>query len=124
MKESLDQLRSRFAWTCVQHQSPEYRNLAKSAPALIMTSGLMPLLAYLNGKGKGHHVNLTKHLCSWLCERFPKRISGDGFDIVMSALMGQATGDAAIHARFYQEATEETMNLLRWIRQFAAVANG
>ncbi|MCZ7627153.1 MAG: hypothetical protein M5R38_16540 [Candidatus Methylomirabilis sp.] len=38
----------------------------------------------------------------------------------MTALMGNASGNAAEHARFYQQATEETMALLRWIRQFAA----
>jgi len=129
MNESLDQMRSRFAWKCVQEQSQDYGNLAKSAPALIMTSGLMPLLAYLNDKRKHHHLALSNHLCAWLLERFPRvrgtRTGTDtDFDMVMKALMGERTGDAAADARFYREATEETMNLLRWIRQFAAVVNG
>ncbi|MBI4468135.1 MAG: type III-B CRISPR module-associated protein Cmr5 [Acidobacteria bacterium] len=124
MKESLDQKRARFAWGKVQGQSSDYTKLAKGAPALIMQSGLMPILAYLRDKGKAHHAALLSHLCEWMYEQFKGRISSAEFPIVMSALMGNASGDAAEHARFYQQATGETLSLLRWIRQFAPAAHG
>ena len=124
MKESLDQKRARFAWEKVQGRSGEYTKLAKGAPALIMQSGLMPVLAFLNDKGKEHHKALLASLCEWLYERFKPRVGNAEFRTVMKALMGDAQGPAAEHARFYQQATQEAMALLRWIRQFAAAVAG
>lgn len=131
MKESLDQKRARFAWEMVQKQSSEYTKLAKGAPALIMQSGLMPVLAFYRDKGgekdrktKTHHDWLLAHLCEWLYQQFKPRINGKEFPAVMTALMGDPKGDAAEHARFYQQATAEVMALLRWIRHFAAAVVG
>lgn len=123
MKENLDQRRARFAWERVQNQTKDYANLAKGAPALIMTSGLMPLLAYLKDKGNNHHKDLLEHLCKWLHLRFPHDIKQDSFTIVMESLMGNDQGHAAKHANFYRQATEEALAILRWIRQFGAVVN-
>ncbi len=127
MRESLDQRRARFAWEKVQNQSDKYSKLAKGAPALIMQSGLMPVLAFYRDKGKEkenkpatHHDHLLRHLCEWLHRQFNGRIADAQFSTVMTALMGNANGNAAEHARFYQQATHEAMALLRWIRQFAA----
>lgn len=124
MKESLDQRRARFAWEKVHGQSSEYAKLAKGAPALIMASGLMPVLAFYRDKGKGHHTALLNHLCEWLHKQFNDRIANAQFSTVMAALMGNANGNAADHARFYRQTTEETMAMLRWIRQFAAAITG
>lgn len=124
MKESLDQQRARFAWAKVQDEDKEYVKLAKGAPALIMQSGLMPVLAFYKDKGKDHHTALLDHLCEWLHLQFNGRINKAEFHDVMTALMGSQQGSAAEHARFYQRATEETMALLRWIRQFAAAVVG
>lgn len=126
MKESLDQTRARFAWDKVTRWANEhprddsYEKLAKGAPALIMQSGLMPVLAFLKDKDKDHHKALLAHICEWLHQQFKGRIARPDFSIVMAALMGDAKGDAAEHARLYQHATQEVMALLRWIRQFAA----
>jgi len=124
MKESLDQQRARFAWEKVQRQDSEYTKLAKGAPALIMQSGLMPVLAFLNEKARKEkekkekpHTELLEHLCAWLNKRFRK---GEKFEDVMNALVGDNAGDASGHAQFYRLATEETLAILRWIRQFAA----
>lgn len=130
MKESLDQRRARFAWEKVQEKkgNKEYAGLAKGAPALIMQSGLMPILAFLNEKGKKDsgktHRDLQDHICEWLHKQFGTRISDKQFPSVMTALMGNANGDATAHAYFYQHATEEVMAILRWIRQFAAAVAG
>jgi CRISPR-associated protein Cmr5 len=131
MKESLDQQRACFAWDKIGKLSAhteEYSKLAKGAPALIMTSGLMPVLAFYrekgkdkDGKSKTHHDYLLEHLCDWLHMQFEKRISNAKFDTVMSALMGSDDGNAAEHAHFYQRTTAESMAILRWIRHFSDV---
>lgn len=130
MNENLDQERARFAWdkvNSVVEKRGEYAKLAKGAPALIMQAGLMPILAFLNQKAEPHHRSLLDHVCKWLHsnEQFRDRIASAQFKDVMEALLGKADGNAADHARFYQQATEEVLALLRWIRQFAsAVAGG
>jgi len=121
MMESLDQKRARFAWEKVPRSDSEYTNLAKGAPALIMQSGLMPVLAFYNEKRKQpHHGALLEHICLWLQERFPTQIPRSTFEEVMKALMGNSQSNAAEHAQFYRMATEEALSILRWIRQFAA----
>lgn len=108
---SLDQQRAAYAWQSVEGCGSDYCNLAKAAPALIMTNGLMQTLAYYQEKGKNYHSALSKHLREWLLKR--RLVEQSDFSSVMTALQ---TADAA---RFRQ-ATEETIALLRWIRQFAA----
>ncbi len=129
MKANLDQRRARFAWAKVQGQDKEYANLAKGVPALIMQSGLMPVLAFLNEKGKKdkgkRHRELLGHICEWLgeYEQFKGRIKIKNFGGVMEALMGNESGNAAEHAHFYRQATEEVLAILRWIRQFASTVS-
>ncbi|MDP2605296.1 MAG: type III-B CRISPR module-associated protein Cmr5 [Deltaproteobacteria bacterium] len=132
MKESLDQERARFAWEKVQRQTEEYTKLAKGAPALIMQSGLMPVLAFFNEKARKNsapHRDLLEHLCHWLQRQFNGRIEEprfreNPFQAVMQALMGTSGNNAPGHAQFYRMATEEVLSILRWIRQFAAAVGG
>jgi len=125
-EHSLDQQRAAFAWSQIsQDCSEDYKNLAKSAPALVMTNGLMQTLAFLHAKGGGgkspHHAKLTTDLCGWLGERFGGRQVGAGqtfqsgavtFESCMGAL-------AACETSFYLEATEEALEYLKWVRQIA-----
>lgn len=112
---SLEQQRAKFAWERVQGCSKDYTNLAKAAPALIMNNGLMQALAFYQSKGKAHHLALNRHLCEWLRQR--GIVQQAEFASVMTALHG---ADAAI----FRRATEETLALLKWIRQFAAAVCG
>jgi CRISPR-associated protein Cmr5 len=112
---SLDQQRAAYAWECVQGCNGDYTNLAKAAPALIMNNGLMQALAFYQSKGKPHHLALNKHIREWLKARFPKQFSGDNYAEIMQGLFG------CEDPHFYQQATDEALALLRWIRQFAAV---
>ncbi len=109
---NLEQQRAAYAWECVQKCSSEYVNLAKSAPALIMGNGLMQTLAFFNSKNKHHHEALNRHIFTWLARRFPDAKPGD-FTSAMKFLHGTTSLS-------YRQATEETMELLRWIRQLAA----
>lgn len=118
MPSTLDQRRAAYAWEKVQGCNNDYCNLAKAAPALIMSNGLMQTLAYYQDKGKEHHSALSRHLRQWLKHRFDHRFNGDDYQSVMQGLFN--TTDA----QFYRHATEETLALLRWIRQFAAAKAG
>ena len=122
---NIDQERAAYAWDCVQGIDKSYTNLAKGAPALIMTSGLLQTLAFHAEKGKKEpaHALLVKHLCDWLHQRHARHIDGGDFPTVMRALMGRGENRVE-ESRFYQQAIEETLELLRWLRQFAAAVKG
>jgi len=112
---TLEQQRAAFAWEKVQSCSSKYTNLAKAAPALIMNNGLMQALAFYQSKGEAHHLTLNRHLCEWLRQR--GIVPQPGFNEVMQALYASDSGK-------YRRATEETLALLKWIRQFAAAVSG
>ncbi len=113
--ESLEQQRAKFAWERVQGCNKKYMNLAKAAPALIMNNGLMQALAFYQAKGEVHHLTLNRHLCEWLRQR--GIVQQADFASVMAALHGT-------DATTFRRATEETLALLKWIRQFAAAVCG
>lgn len=124
---TLDQQRAEYAWQAAQRAAQEglidkYTNLAKSVASLIMNSGLMQTLAFLQSKKDEQHDILLHDLCQWLGRtlgdaglangsRFPTAQQAS-FDKVMNALY-QAPSD------LYMRANSETMALLRWLRQLA-----
>ena len=112
----LGQKRAAHAWKSVQGCTKRYTSLAKSAPALIMSNGLMPTLAFYQAKGEDHHKDLLEHLLVWLKDRFPG-IKGADFSSTMTFLH-------SAESRVYRRATDETLELLRWIRQFAPAVSG
>lgn len=111
---TLEQQRAADAWQVTQGCTPAYTRLAKSAPALIMNSGLMQTLAFLNGKKEQHHEALSKHLRRWLARRYPQLLGTQdpGYEQTMQALF---------HAdpRTFQDVTAEALAWLRWVRQIA-----
>ncbi|MBC7162736.1 MAG: type III-B CRISPR module-associated protein Cmr5 [Immundisolibacter sp.] len=119
-RQTLEQQRAQDAWECAgagiaQHYK-DYVNDAKGLPALIMNSGLMQVMAYLEDKGGRHHT-LAQHLRRWLHQRFPQQLPSADFPAFMQALMKVAPGD-------YQAITAEAFAWLRWLRQMAAARNG
>jgi len=114
---TLEQRRAADAWQCAQEaQSKGYVNLAKGLPALIMNSGLLQVMAFLEEKGgsesQKHCRVLGQHLRSWLHARFP--LVPAEFRGFMEAMMG---ADAAT----FREVTAEAFAWLRWVRQIAPV---
>jgi len=123
----LDQQRAAFAWQRVElaqkkievgkKKYSDYKNLAKGAPAMIMNNGLMQTLAFLRSKGEehkhegkwDHHDLLLGDLLAWMEQEF--KMPNE-----YSALMN---GLFVADSSHYRRATEETMQLLRWLRQFA-----
>ncbi len=123
-RRTLDQQRASFAWQSAvagcDKAGDEYRRAAKSSPALVMSSGLMPTLAYLYAKD-GAHRRLCDDLCRWLRSGHGEALgiaaSDAGFAEIMNALHGCRSED-------YLRATDEILELLKWLRQYAdAVAH-
>lgn len=120
--KTLDQIRAEYAWKAVGNVEPglrdKYRNLAKSLPALIMSNGLMQTLAFLQskeegkGKGKGEHGRMLYDILRWLSGEKAAVLPPGTIDF--RAAMTQLAGMLAVE---YQRATEETLAILRWIRQ-------
>jgi len=114
---TLEQQRAQFAWDCAKEGTAlagdDYRNLAKAAPALIMNNGLMQTLAFYQDKGKPHHMTLAGQLRRWIMKREGGNGQDPGFPLMMEALL-RAQPDQ------YRRAADESLLILRWIRQFAA----
>lgn len=110
---NLDQERAEFAWKRTAPSAVEvkdykdFANLAASAPALVMSNGLMQTLAFYQHK---KHLALLDAITSWIG---PKVLgTSEEFEGVMKALHGGSSDT-------YMRATEEALEILKWIRQFA-----
>lgn len=117
MAQTLDQQRSAFAWTRAQtnaHLGSDYKNLCKGAPALIMGNGLMPALAFWNSRDKDHADALVADLLGWFHQRW-------GMPNNFAQIM---TGLQAAPSATYMQATDEALEFLKWLRQFADAAQG
>ncbi|MFB4203578.1 hypothetical protein KBTX_03428 [wastewater metagenome] len=130
MTMTLEQRRAADAWTISQSCSPEFVNLAKAMPALIMNSGLMQTAAFVSDKAlkaetsgvrrmDNHHLTLGIALRRWLAGQFPERFgrqagepADPGYGPFMDALMNA-------EPREFQAITAEAMAWLRWVRQIA-----
>jgi CRISPR-associated protein Cmr5 len=83
--------------------------LAKGAPALVTSNGLMQALAYWEARGKDGGKELVKIVAGWLL----KKESGDHFQELMNHLHGTGSMEFALKTR-------EALELLRWVKQFAS----
>ncbi len=119
MAQTLEQQRAADAWARSQGCTDEYSKLAKGLPALIMNSGLMQVMAFLQEKGgsknssQRHCGLLAEHLRSWLHRQFPTQIRSAEFGPFMNALMN-------CDAVTFRLVTAEAFAWLRWVRQVAA----
>ncbi|ABM61415.1 type III-B CRISPR module-associated protein Cmr5 [Halorhodospira halophila] len=115
---TLEQQRAADAWQAAAACTDPYAKLAKGAPALIMNSGLMQTLAFLEDKGEDHHRALARQLRRWIVRQHPELLStrGDSADPGYEAIM-----EALLHAepRTFQAVTAEALAWLRWVRQIA-----
>ena len=114
MQQTIDQKRAAYAWNVVQAKSKSYVNLTKSAGALIMGNGLMATLAFYQGKGGEHHSTLLSHILNWLKSR--RIVEKNDYKGVMDELHGMSSQQ-------YMQATQETLDLLRWLRQLSPTVN-
>lgn len=116
--QTLEQRRAMDAWEKSKGCGKEYAVLVKGLSPLIMNSGLLQVVAFLNEKGKSnkHHQDLMGHLLQWLAERFPEALSKD-FDGFMEGLMSS-------DPQTFQAITAEAFTWLRWMRQMAPARVG
>ena len=119
MTQTLDQKRAALAWqyacTGIAQHGKEYKNLAKGAPALIMSSGLMQTLAFYNGKGKA-----AQQLLDDLIRGLSNRLAGQDLKAGQGGMLFQKFMEMllASGSRDYMRYTDEALELLKWIRQF------
>lgn len=115
---TLEQLRAQDAWEKCASYDPNHVSLAKGLPALIMNSGLMQTMAFLQEKGKKpaqrHCAEIAGHLRGWLHRRFT-HVPAE-FEGFMKALM-------EAQPREYQQITAEAFAWLKWLRQMSAARN-
>lgn len=114
MAQTLDQQRAQYAWERATRNAvvDGYREMAKGAPALIMGNGLMPALAYYNsrtGSNQKPAELMLADMLGWLAKRQMVRSK---FSDAMTDFFGAGSQD-------YMHATEETLSMLKWLRQFA-----
>ncbi len=121
MTQTLDQKRAKFAWDAARDASvrlknfDDYKKLAKGAPALIMGNGLMPAVAFYRSRGKDHATQLMQDILKWLSRvnaSYAENAPSLSFDAAMQALQG---ADSIVYMRL----TDETLAMLKWLRQFA-----
>lgn len=138
---TLDQQRAQFAWEAVttareklkpsddgkKKPFEDYKNLAKGAPALIMGNGLMAALAFYESRKKKditvpHAAQLRDNVLAWLVIRFKDVPAFQPLPTDFRAAMEKLqSADSSL----YMQATDETLAMLRWLRQFAdAVSAG
>ena len=122
---SRDQERAAFAWKEIEaarallgaqpSDYKEYVNTAKGFPALVVGNGLMQALAFQKEKEGRRRAQVVGALLHGLAKDIPVQVppNGDVFSAVMAKLHG---GDTELYLR----ATEEALEFLRWVRQFAA----
>lgn len=117
-KPTLEQQRAQDAWNKagegIARHEKDYVNDAKGLPALIMNSGLMQAMAYMQDKG-GRHVTLAQHLRDWLAIQCQTPRDFEGF-------MGHLFN--VQDAQRFQAITAEAFAWLRWLRQMAAARKG
>lgn len=119
MAQTLDQKRAALAWGYAKagtaNHPSSYKNLAKGAAALIMNSGLMPTLAFYNGKDKAAQCLLDDLICG-LSQRIngQSMLPGQGQQVFSHFMEMLQKIDSHEYLRY----TNEALELLTWIRQF------
>lgn len=116
---TLEQQRAQHAWQCCVRCQPEqmdaYTKAAKGLPALIMNSGLMQVMAFMQEKqgknGQGHYKTLAADLRGWLVTQIDE-LTDDSFNGFMNELM-------KMDPQVFQHTTAEAFAWLRWVRQIA-----
>lgn len=122
MAQTLDQRRAAYAWGAVKRAQQalpkfgDYKSLAKGAPALIMGNGLMAALAFYASRKKDPANALNDAINGWLTLRFEADAAFKPAPKSYSEVMERLLKAPSV---FYMQATDESLAMLRWLRQFA-----
>jgi len=120
--QTLDQKRAAFAWKAATAQNEalkgdfsDYKNLSKAAPMMVMTSGLMATFAFYQSRGKVPATRIVTDMMHWLAETKVLDATHKPSDPFSAVMLKLQNADSPT----YQRATQETLLMLRWLRQFA-----
>jgi CRISPR-associated protein Cmr5 len=122
-QQTVEQRRAADAWVRISSDvkgkkfEGEYKSLARSLPADILTNGLGQTLAFLCSKGKkdsrfkddSEHATLYQHVSAWVVREMEW-----GSDDLLDRLIDENTGSDD-----YRRATVETLAYLVWLKRFA-----
>lgn len=107
---TLEQKRAEYAWEiATKNANGLFKRLAKGAPALIMSNGLMPSLAFW--WSKNDYQPIVTAIIGWLEKR--KIVTKNEFSTAMVDLQKSDTIK-------FRNATEESLEFLKWLRNFAS----
>jgi CRISPR-associated protein Cmr5 len=110
-----EQQRQCFAWAAAKAADKDFVPLVKGLPALMMASGLMATLAFLQAKGDKANSAAKKRLADelgrWLGSR-GGRPQPPVYQTLQEALLDCSPQQ-------YRLLTEETLGMLAWLRHFA-----
>lgn len=121
MPHTTDQLRATFAYQRVRAAARQpglwekYQKASRSASALAMGNGLMQALLFFKDKDEGAG-QLAEDVLAWLADQ--NLVAGNGD---FSARLHQLAG---ADAEQFLHATQEALEILRWIKQFAQAQGG
>ncbi|SHE94961.1 CRISPR type III-B/RAMP module-associated protein Cmr5 [Ferrithrix thermotolerans DSM 19514] len=126
---SLDQMRLSYASSCVKEVAAgersvfrSYRSRTKGVGNLIMNDGLIGAVVFLESKAKNDKgvERLVLDLSRWIAKRFLHNCKTHDTD---ERRLPRTVLDAMVHASStdYMRMTEETMQLVRWLRQLVDV---
>lgn len=115
---TLDQDRAREALEAVESVRGEpvaadYRAQAQGLPAMLVSSGLAPALAFLAAKGTEAHARLARHVAAWVLDQVFGESEGD--DAVARCFLLITEADSST----YRRAEREALELAVWIKRFA-----
>jgi len=111
--QTTEQRRAAQAWNNIQdvdktNYKKDYGSLVRGFAAMIQQDGLGSALAFLQAKGKEHHLMLDKHLSAWVLKEMGAPTNG----ALLQWLLNQ---DSAT----YRRAATETLAYLGWLKRFA-----
>ncbi|MDW8469615.1 MAG: type III-B CRISPR module-associated protein Cmr5 [Burkholderiales bacterium] len=110
---TLEQQRARDAWeTAARLKKEKHRNFVKGLPALIISSGLMQVLAFCRDKG-GEQEDVAGELRRWLYWRFRNDGQDPGFEKFMDFLVEAKPQE-------FQQINAEAFAWLKWLRLMSA----
>ena len=113
---TLEQQRAKYAWESAKGKGKDFKSLAKGAPALIMSNGIMPSLAFWwskkNEEKQPEYRQLVRIILAWLKTR--NIVKSSDFEFSMEELQNMESTEK------FRNATEETLEFLKWLRNFAS----
>lgn len=109
MQETVHSSMAKFAFDQVsEHNSKEFRSLARSFPSIIQVNGLGAAVAFLLSKKDNTHKKMYDLIDTWIKRKFCPGSDDD----LMKRIVNLDSGAFRLY-------TEEVMHLSLWVKRFA-----